>query len=100
LINLFILFYRTTLIFVHPEQKLTEVPISSALFEMAALLNIDGIVTEVYRATKHWIMNWEAEKFSKELSDAISIDKYGDIKPTTTKDYSGVKSAQGVVSWK
>lgn len=74
MINLLILFYRTSLLTLHPELRVAEVQISSTLEEMSALMYLEGRDTEIFKATKHWIKNWKKEYFSRELANLIPKD--------------------------
>lgn len=72
IINLLILCYRTTLLFQNPLFKMNNVQISSSIEEMACVLMLEGKDTELFQATKHWIINWEEEEFSEKLASLIS----------------------------
>lgn len=74
MINLLILFYRTSLLILHPELRDAKVQISSTLEEMSALMYLEGRNSEIFKATKHWIKNWKKEYFSKELANLIPKD--------------------------
>lgn len=74
LINLLILFYRTSLLNMYPELRTAQVQLSSTIEEMAALMYLEGRSTELFNATKHWIKAWKREGFSRELSDLVPRD--------------------------
>ena len=70
-INLMILFYRTSLLNIYPEIREGGAQISSVIEEMAALLEIEGKATELFKAIKHWLIAWEEEGFSKLLAEKV-----------------------------
>jgi len=67
MLNLMILFYRTSMLCLHPQLREKDAQISSTLEEMAAVIEIEGQFTELFKAIKHWIENWDEEGFSEEL---------------------------------
>lgn len=73
MINLMILFYRTSLLNLFPVLREESAQISSALEEMAAVLYLEGQPTNLFSATRKWIENWKVEGFSKQLWDKLSI---------------------------
>jgi len=70
-ISLLILIYRTTMLNYYPYLKESDVQISSALEETAALAVINGNVNKVFDAAKIWLENWKDEGFSKDLYDLL-----------------------------
>lgn len=70
-INLMILFYRTSMLYLHPELRKGKAQISSTLEEMAALLYLAGRNTTLFEAVKHWLQDWEEEEFSEELAKML-----------------------------
>ncbi|MCL4339353.1 hypothetical protein M1271_06725 [Patescibacteria group bacterium] len=45
--------------------------VASTLEEMLALMALEGFETHLFRATEHWIVDWENEGFSEELATKI-----------------------------
>ncbi|MBI4990735.1 hypothetical protein HZB96_01420 [Candidatus Gottesmanbacteria bacterium] len=46
--------------------------VASSLEEMLAVMAIKGFDTHLFQATKHWILDWKREGFSKELAEKIA----------------------------
>ncbi len=46
--------------------------VASALEEMLAVMALNGFHTHLFQATRHWIIDWKKEGFSRELAEKIS----------------------------
>lgn len=73
LINLMIIFYRTSLLHLYPQLRTNQVQVSSTLEEMACLLYLTKQPTKVYPAVKEWIQNWQNEDFSPDLAKLVNL---------------------------
>ncbi len=68
--------YRTWMLTIHPEWKENNAQVASALEEMLAREALNGNVTNIFKATKHWIMDWKEEGMSQKLAERlISLNK-------------------------
>lgn len=72
LANLLTLVYRCHLLSSVPLLRAKHAQISSTLEEMSALRFLLGSDNLHYRATRHWIIDWEEEGFSQELANTIA----------------------------
>lgn len=72
LANLLTLVYRCQLLATIPFLRENKAQISSTLEELSALRYLLGQDNLHYRATRHWILDWEGEGFSRELALAIT----------------------------
>lgn len=72
LANLMTLVYRCHLLSSYPTLREQKAQISSTLEEMAALRHLLGEDSLHYQATLHWILDWEGEGFSQQLSEIIT----------------------------
>ena len=63
--------YRTWMLTIHPEWKEKKAQVASALEEMLAIEALNGNVTNIFRATKHWLLDWRGEGVSQELAERI-----------------------------
>lgn len=72
LANLMVQFYRTSLLLLYPGLRSGGVQISSTIEEMAALNYLSGSDTLLFHATKHWLIDWQGEGFSQQLSKLIT----------------------------
>ncbi len=72
--------YRTFLLQKTPSLREKGAQIASSLEEMLAILALKGFDTHLFRATRHWIADWQREGFSKELADKISKIKDKNVK--------------------
>jgi hypothetical protein len=63
--------YRTYLLIKHPYLRDQNVQLASTIEEMVCLITLDGNVTNLFYAIKHWIVDYEKEGFSKELAKRI-----------------------------
>lgn len=64
--------YRTYMLVKYPFLQEKNVQVASTLEEMFAMMAINGEEKHLFRATKHWIMDWKNEGFSEELSDKVA----------------------------
>ena len=68
--------YRTYLLQTVSELRERGVQVASSLEEMLAIMALEGFDTHLFQATKHWILDWRKEGFSKELAERIKRIKY------------------------
>jgi len=79
LANLLILIYRTTLLQKHKDKLIDKetgnnrVQISSTIEEMIFSMKLEGIDTDLFHSTKHWLVNWKEEGFSEELFEKMKF---------------------------
>lgn len=69
--NVLILFYRTALLYMNTVLREEQAQLSSTIEEMACLLELEGTHTHLFSSTVHWIIDWENEGFSYQLSELI-----------------------------
>ena len=74
LANLMTLVYRCHLLTAIPFLRDNRAQISSTLEEMSALRFLLGEDNLHYHATRHWILDWEGEGFSQQLSEIITLN--------------------------
>jgi hypothetical protein len=75
-INLLILFYRTTVLIKHSlllvdDNGNNNVQISSTLEEMIYCQKYEGVKTSLFDGVKLWLKNWKEEGFDEKLYKAI-----------------------------
>jgi len=63
--------YRTYILIKYPYLREKNAQIASSLEEMLALMALQGINTNLFQATKHWILEYKKEGFSKDLAKRI-----------------------------
>ena len=68
------LVYRCHLLTAIPFLRDNRAQISSTLEEMSALRFLLGEDNLHYHATRHWILDWEGEGFSQQLSEIITLN--------------------------
>lgn len=71
LANIIVASYRTYMLEKYPFLKRKNAQVASALEEMFAIMALQDKKIQLFRATKHWIMDWKIEGFSKRLADKI-----------------------------
>ncbi len=67
LVNIMILFYRTTMLHVYPELREGDAQISSSIEECSVLVREKGKDNIVFGASRIWFENFEEEGFSRTL---------------------------------
>ena len=72
LANLMTLVYRCHMLTSHPKLRQDGAQISSTLEEMSALRYVMGSDSLHHQATRHWILDWEGEGFSRVLATRLS----------------------------
>lgn len=68
---LIVAIYRTYMLVKYPTLKENKAQVASSLEEMSAIMALENHKTEIFLATKHWILDWRGEGFSKELAQRI-----------------------------
>lgn len=63
--------YRTYLLNSQPQLRQDNVQVASTIEEMLAFMAINGNNTQLFQATKHWIIDYKVEGFSKDLAGSI-----------------------------
>ncbi|MBP7875873.1 hypothetical protein KA012_02660 [Candidatus Woesebacteria bacterium] len=76
-VNMMILFYRTTLLFSYPELRENRAQISSSLEECSVLIKEMGSENLVFDASQIWFDNFENEGFTRRLYDVIQENRSG-----------------------
>jgi hypothetical protein len=74
--RILIALYRTYLLQNMSELRKKGAQVASSLEEMLALMALAGFDTHLFTATKHWILDWRKEGFSKELAEKLKRIKY------------------------
>lgn len=63
--------YRTWMLTIHSDWKEKSAQVASALEEMLAIEALNGNVTNIFKATRHWILDWQEEGMSQELAKRL-----------------------------
>jgi hypothetical protein len=63
--------YRTWILIKNERLKKHGAQIASTIEEMAAILTLEGMETNIFYAVRHWIFDCEKEGFSKGLSERL-----------------------------
>lgn len=67
----FVAFYRTYVLNTCPDIREKNGQVASSVEEMLAILAIAGCKTQLFFATRHWLLDYEGEGFSPQLSKKI-----------------------------
>jgi hypothetical protein len=70
---LFLGFYRTYVLVTLPFLRQKNAQVASSLEEMLAILAIEGCRTQLFYATRHWILDYQSEGFSEFLAKKVQI---------------------------
>lgn len=70
---LFLGFYRTYVLVVIPILKIMNAQVASSLEEMLAILAIEGCPTQLFLASRHWILDYQSEGFSELLAKKVML---------------------------
>ncbi len=68
---LFVAFYRIYVLVTRPHLRAKNVQIASTLEEMLAVLAINHLPTNLFFATRPWVLDYETEGFSQFLAELI-----------------------------
>lgn len=69
-------YYRSYMLMKYPYLRNKNAQVASSLEEMLVYLALKGVRTNLFEATKDWIIDWKKEGFSKDLAAKIAYMKY------------------------
>lgn len=65
-------FYRTYMLVKEPDLKEKKVQIASTIEEMLTIMYLQKHDTYLFQGVKHWVLDYKAEGFSKDLANLIN----------------------------